>query len=140
MIPWTGRRTGRDTVRIEDIYIEPEIISLISGQDEWDHIFHTSDEEDTKGSSTRVVLKGRTGSGKSTLLLKMSTDWADGKSNPLQGCKAVFHISLMNLDFDSNLGEAVVENLLKDTQFSSRFVENFIEENQEKCSYSFRRL
>ena len=47
VVPWTGGRTDRDTVRIEDVYIDPEIISLF-GKDKWDHIFHTSDEEDTK--------------------------------------------------------------------------------------------
>ena len=134
VIPWAGRHVGRETVRIEDVYIHPEILSIISGQDEWDQIFQTSDEEDTTGSSKGIVLKGRTGSGKTTLLLKMLTDWVDGENNALKGCEAVFHVSLMNLDLDSNLGEAVVKHLLKDKQFSPRFIEHFIEDNQKEVA------
>ena len=134
VIPWAGRYTDRDTVRIDDVYIDPEIESLISGHVNLDQIFYAGGETNINKSSNRVLLKGRTGSGKSTLLLKMSTDWADGKCAALRGCEAVFILPLRTLDHSSDLGEAVVNHLIKDREVSPKFIETFIEENQKKVA------
>ena len=121
VVPWLGTQTTSETVQIEDVYIDPEIVHF----------------ENPAASSNRIVLKGRTGSGKSTLLLKMATDWADGKRIDIQGfesCEALFLIPLTNLDHDSNLGEEVGKHLMGCNQFSPRTIERFMEENQEKVA------
>ena len=131
VIPWASRHMDRDTVRINDVFIEPEINTLMTGKTlTLDDIFITSRNEETTNTNNRIVIKGRTGSGKSTLLLKISSDWADGKCVTLKDCQAVFLLKLMNLDHNSNIGEAIVNHLFRNKQFSPRFIESFIEDNQ----------
>ena len=100
----------------------------------WTKIFAASGEEDISELGKHIVLKGRTGSGKSTLVLKLSIDWAVGECTALKGCEAVFLLPLMNLDHSSDLGESVVNHLLRDKEFSPRFLETFIEENQKRVA------
>ena len=55
-----------------------------------------------------------------------------GNVAALKGCEAVFLLKLMNLNHNSNLGEAVFSHLVKDKWCNPRFIENFIEGNQKK--------
>ena len=154
LVPWAGVNGKIVTVNLQTVYTNLELLVDIDSPDlpiryplKLDQLFDDvkspgSDDlgdEDEEGerlilSSTRVVARGRTGSGKTTFLVKLSSDWAEGRKGPLKGAKAVFLLLLKKLDQTSNLGEAIIDQLLPRTNFTPELIEEYVEKNQKEVA------
>nr|XP_054773834.1 uncharacterized protein LOC129281935 [Lytechinus pictus] len=153
MVPWAGKNGKIVTVDLGRVYTNLELLVDIDSPDLPIHfrlglkdLFNDvkaldGNENEVDGceetlatSSTRVVARGRTGSGKTTFLLKLSSDWAEGRTSPVKDADAVFLLQLKRLDHTSNFGDAVVDQLLPRADFSPEFIEEFAEKNQKRVA------
>ena len=135
--------------QVDEMYIDPEIYADISSPDlpvrlplnteqlfsDLNVVTPTEKTEHHIHYSNRVIIRGRAGSGKSTLLLKLCNDWAaEERSGPLHANKAVFLLHMKYLNYSSNLGDAVVKQLLLNKGYNHHAIEEFLNENEEQIT------
>ncbi|XP_071803922.1 NLR family CARD domain-containing protein 4-like isoform X2 [Asterias amurensis] len=136
MIPWVDD----DKMHIMDIYTKLVLVELVDKKgkiekvpkqmESYEDIFHVKTREGNP--IKRVVFSGSAGLGKTTLCDKIAYDWAVGKSEILKRFELVFVLKMRELKTNSDLIDAVFEQLLDKEAVLRSELKGFIDKNQDK--------
>ncbi|XP_033647314.1 NLR family CARD domain-containing protein 3-like isoform X2 [Asterias rubens] len=136
MLPWVDD----DQMHIMDIYTKlvlvehvdkvGKIVKQKKRMESYGDIFHFKTREGNP--IKRVVFSGSAGLGKTTLCDKIAYDWAVGKSEILKRFKLVFVLKMRELKTNSDLIDAVFEQLLDKEAVLRSELKGFIDKNQDK--------
>ena len=83
----------------------------------------------------RIVVIAGAGKGKTTAVAKMAYDWAyQIQGSPFEKLPLLFIIRLRDVDQESSLGQAIIDQLLNDVaELTTEPLEMFLRKNQELC-------
>ncbi|XP_071803881.1 NLR family CARD domain-containing protein 4-like isoform X2 [Asterias amurensis] len=136
MIPWVDD----DKMHIMDIYTKLVLVELVDKKgkiekvpkqmESYEDIFHVKTREGNP--IKRVVFSGSAGLGKTTLCDKIAYDWAVGKSEILKRFELIFVLKMRELKTNSDLIDAVFEQLLDKEAVLRSELKGFIDKNQDK--------